>query len=250
MGLVETEGLVLRTYNLSDADKIAVFLTLDEGLIRGVAKGAKRLKSRFSGSLEQFSIVNLTFFQKEDRELVSIRDIELAKSYFKDAGNIEFLKEFSYLAELLMNFAPPHDPNERLYNMSKVCLQTVSAIPESLLNIVTYFEIWILRLGGYLPVWDTCNFCKKEFNYDEFSYLQNDFQISCLHCRKVKSQLEITPQQRLIFLKAQRQSPERFYEFSKDMSEDIANISALLKKIISQTLGKDITNQKILAIGK
>ncbi len=92
MGLVETEGLILKSYNLGDADKIIVLLTQSEGLVRGVAKGAKRLKSRFGGTLEPFSIIDLTYFQKEERELVSIRQIELVTSYFEKASNPNFCK--------------------------------------------------------------------------------------------------------------------------------------------------------------
>ena len=144
MGLVETEGLVLRCYNLSDADKIVVALTETEGLIRGVAKGAKRLKSKFGGSLEPFSVVRLAYFQKEEIELVTIRDIELKKSSFTDAGEPEFLQKFSYLVDLLGKFAPPHDPNERLYNMSKICLETGAKEHEDLDSIALYFEYWVL----------------------------------------------------------------------------------------------------------
>jgi DNA repair protein RecO (recombination protein O) len=60
MPLVETESLILKSYSLAEADKIVVFLTQDQGLVRGVAKGAKRLKSRFGGALEPFSIVDLS----------------------------------------------------------------------------------------------------------------------------------------------------------------------------------------------
>ena len=57
MGLIETEGLVLKSYGLAEADKIVVFLTEEYGLVRGVAKGARRLRSKFGSSLEPFSIV-------------------------------------------------------------------------------------------------------------------------------------------------------------------------------------------------
>ncbi len=77
MGLVETEGLILKTYSFAEADKIVVLLTQNEGLVRGVAKGAKRLKSKFGGGLEPFSIVQISYFQKEERELVSVRQLEL-----------------------------------------------------------------------------------------------------------------------------------------------------------------------------
>lgn len=114
MGLVETEGLILKTYSLAEADKIIVLLTQSEGLVRGVAKGAKRLKSRFGGGLEPFSIIALTYFQKEERELVSISQIELVKSYFESASNPLFLQKFSYLADLLTEFAPPHGERKPL----------------------------------------------------------------------------------------------------------------------------------------
>ncbi len=67
MGLVDTEGIILKTYSLAEADKIVVLLTQNEGLVRGVAKGAKRLKSRFGGGLEPFSIISISYFQKEER---------------------------------------------------------------------------------------------------------------------------------------------------------------------------------------
>src|ERR1700742_3413780 len=115
MALIETEGLILKTYGLAEADKIVICFTKENGLIRGVAKGAKRLKSRFGGALEPFTIVNLTYFQKEERELVSVSQIEVCKSFFTKAVNPEFLQKFSYLFELLFEFAPPNEANERLY---------------------------------------------------------------------------------------------------------------------------------------
>ena len=64
MALIETESLVLKSYNLAEADKIVVLLTHDHGVVRGVAKGAKRLKSKFGSGLEPFSVVHSTYFQK------------------------------------------------------------------------------------------------------------------------------------------------------------------------------------------
>lgn len=244
MALIETESLILRSYNLADADKIVVFLTQTEGLVRGVAKGAKRLKSRFGGTLEPFSIVNITFFQKEQRELVAIREIELEKSFFKDASNIKFLQKFAYLADLLIEFAPPHDPNDRLYKMSKVCLETASSNPENLEAIVLYFELWILRLGGYLPSWDLCGGCKKEFNVDTSANLQLDFHIFCNNCQNKHQKFLITSTQRKIFNLAQKVSPQRFIDITKDSLNDLKEVSEVLKRIISNVLGKEIIGEK------
>ena len=52
MPLYTADALVLRTYKLGEADRIVVFLTKDRGKKRGVAKGARRPRSRFTGALE------------------------------------------------------------------------------------------------------------------------------------------------------------------------------------------------------
>ncbi len=167
MGLYETEALVLKSYNLAEADRIVVFLTKEHGVVRGVAKGAKRLKSKFGGSLEPFTVVRLSFFQKEALELVSIRNIELEKSYFAEASEPAFLQKFSYLADVLLALTPPHDPSETLYRMVRAALATASEDAESLTTIGVYFEVWLLRLGGYLPDWSVCDECKREFDETE-----------------------------------------------------------------------------------
>lgn len=113
MALVETESLVLKTYSLAEADKIVVLLTHDHGIVRGVAKGAKRLNSKFGSGLETLSTVRVTYFQKEVRELVSIDRIELLRSFFRSASDPGFLAKFAYLADILIAFSPPHDSTLR-----------------------------------------------------------------------------------------------------------------------------------------
>lgn len=248
MALIETEGLILKSFNLADADKIVIFLTNTQGLVRGVAKGAKRLKSKFSGSLEPFSVVNLNYFQKDQRELVSVNQIDLIKSYFKNASDIEFLEKFSYLADLLIEFAPPHDPNERLYNMSKICLEAAVENPKNLDAITLYFELWILRLGGYLPSWTVCGNCRNEISEIETANLQMDFQLFCETCSNHQRKFTVNLVQRQIFAFAQKTSPQKFVNFAENLPEDIRDISEILKRIISNVLGKDIrANRKASA---
>lgn len=246
MGLVETEGIILKSYSLAEADKIVVLLTQNEGLVRGVAKGAKRLKSRFGGGLEPFSIVNLTYFQKEERELVSISQIELVQSYFESASDPLFLQKFSYLVDLLTEFAPPHDPNETLYRMAKVCLETAAKIPESLESIALYFELWILRLGGYLPDWNRCDECRRTLDTGENTGLQINFHLLCQFCQKSRKNWVISDAQRNIFIEAQKYSPTKFVELNKEKTEDVREVSSVLRRLISNVLGKESVGEKVL----
>jgi len=56
MPLYTADALVLRTYKLAEADRIVVFLTADRGKKRGVAKSARRPRSRFVASLEPLTL--------------------------------------------------------------------------------------------------------------------------------------------------------------------------------------------------
>src|SRR5687768_13697692 len=123
MPIHETESIVLKSYNLAEADRIVVFFTRSFGVIRGVAKGSRRTRSKFGSSLEPFSEVSLEYFQKDDRELVSIQRAELVRSAFFSAADPELLVTYSHLADLLLAFAPPHDPNETMYRMFRASLQ-------------------------------------------------------------------------------------------------------------------------------
>ena len=76
MPLYTTEAIILRTYKLGEADRIVVFLTRDRGKRRGVAQGARRMRSRFGGALEPLTRVGVTYFEKESRELVSLNYAE------------------------------------------------------------------------------------------------------------------------------------------------------------------------------
>ncbi len=245
MANIETEGLVLRSYNLSDADKIVVFITEEQGLIKGVAKGAKRLKSKFGSTLEPFSIVNLTYFQKEERELVNIRQIDLIRSHFKNTSEINFLNRFGYIAELLIEFVQLNDPNKRLYNMTKVCLETATDNTTSLEYITLYFEIWILSLCGFLPNWESCNNCKRTLNGFEETHFQFDNHLVCNDCQRYRTQQIITPTHREFYNLAQRVSPKKFIEITLAKKTDVIELSQQLKKIISKVLGKEFVGKRI-----
>lgn len=250
MALVETEGVILKSYALAEADKIIVLLTQSQGLVRGVAKGAKRLKSRFGGSLEPFTIVDLTYFQKEERELVSIRDINLKKSFFDKASEPNFLQRFSYLTDILTNFAPPHQPDEKLYRMTKICLETATEDSKSLDIITFYFEIWLLRLAGYLPFWTKCDNCDREINDNENTGLQMNFHLLCQNCRKSRSGITVSPGERQIFLTSQTISPAKFIEFADHKVQEVREVSAILKKIIAHILGRESVGEQSMMTAK
>jgi len=182
MGLRETEAIVLRTYNLAEADKIVVCLTLDSGVVRAVARGARKLKSRFGAGLEPSTVLVLSYFEKEGRELVSLRHAEIVCSYFRLASSMEIVSALAYMSELVMEFSPPGEPNEKVYRMVKAVLDALDREPGDLQALILYFEIWILKLSGFFPDLRACARCGKSLGNGRFGFFTSQSGLSCEEC--------------------------------------------------------------------
>ena len=77
-----SEAFVLQTWPFKEGDLIVSFLTRDSGKLRGVARRARRPKSGFGSGLERLSHIRMSYFQRENRELVNIDSCELLHSQF------------------------------------------------------------------------------------------------------------------------------------------------------------------------
>jgi len=147
--LYTADALVLRTYKLGEADRIVVFLTRDRGKKRGVAKGARRARSRFTGALEPLTEVQVAYFEKERRELVGLNYAETRRSPLK-FDNQDALGYVSYFAELLDEWAQEADADDRLYRLGASMLDAL-AVGVPVEPLARYFEYWLLRLQGVYP---------------------------------------------------------------------------------------------------
>jgi len=249
MPLVETESLVIKSYDLAEADRIVVLLTRDHGVVRGVAKGAKRLKSKFGSSLEPYSIVRVEYFQKDSVELVSIQKIDLIESNFAVAGDPDFLQKFAYLGDLLVTFSPPHDPNETLYRMVRACIETAARDRSTLLSTGVYFELWLLRLAGYMPDWGKCDACSRLLGDLETASVLTNFHLICGNCR-ANSNKPLNTNGRAIAASARRLSPVEFAKFTVKSPDDLKYLSTILKQMISRVIGREVAGETSLAVGK
>jgi DNA repair protein RecO (recombination protein O) len=234
VGFVETEGLVLRKYSLGDADRIVLVLTESHGLVRGVANGAKRLKSKFHSSLEFFSRIHINYFQKEERELVSIRSTDLVESVFSKISSPVFFDAFSEIADLLIRFTPSSEPNKRLYHMTRHCLAAAIEDEESIPAVRLYFEIWLLKLGGFLPSWEHCSKCGGSLTDSGGHTLDIDFQIECEKCSLKGEPIESG--MIMIFNYAQKTAPQKFAIRISETGLDFAPLVSVVGRLSDTVL--------------
>lgn len=228
---------MLRSYNLAEADKIVVCLTRHAGVVRTVARGARRLKSRFGAGLEPFTIIALTYYEKEGRELVSLRQADIIRSFFDLASSAETVAALAYMSELVMEFAPPHEPNERLFRMVRAVVEALASTPERLPALVRYFEVWTLRLAGYLPDLRLCADCASKLGEDSPIYLNAELKARCGPCSNRLGR-EFSQAAHKQLRNAQRLSPTAFAASMLDAgtAEPLRELAELSQGLIGRVL--------------
>jgi DNA repair protein RecO (recombination protein O) len=184
-----SEALVLRTYPLQEADLVVSFLTRDQGKLRGVAKRARRPKSRFGAGLERLSHVRMEYFQRETRELVSLDSCELIQSQFGLVSDYEAGVALDYFAEVSEQMLPPAEPNEKFFRLVLAVLQSLRCGGKaSASRAVNYFSLWAVRLSGWLPDLHVCLGCGSVLDDPEHPerafFSRGQAGLTCGHCRR------------------------------------------------------------------
>jgi DNA repair protein RecO (recombination protein O) len=156
----QAEAIVLRTSNVGDQDKIAVFFCREKGILRGVAKGARKFANRFGSSLEPMSVVRVFYYEKERRELVTVSGCDLLESFFEIQAEPATAFLLTYFGELVEEFAPARAREDVLFRLLLSVLRALKAGGEREFA-ASYFEAWFLQANGLLPDLAACRRCRK-----------------------------------------------------------------------------------------
>ena len=146
-----SEALIFRTYPFREGDLIVSFFTRDLGKLRGVARRARRPKNSFGAGLERLSRVTMSYYQRENRELVNLYSCDVLDSLFGLAGDYSANLALDYIAEVSENILPPNEPSERFFRLLLAVSNYLRGNPAGVWPAVIYFSLWAVRLSGILP---------------------------------------------------------------------------------------------------
>jgi len=178
--LREAEALVLDVFDLQERDRIVTFLTAEYGKKRGVAQGARTKYSRFAGQLQLLAKVRVAWREKEGRELVRISDVETLRPAAALQEDLEGILLSAYLAEHMTEFSVEDDPSNALFRLLDTTVDALLAGVDRDLAM-RYFEVWVLRLAGVLPVPRECPLCDRPLAV-EAALLEAEGAVVCREC--------------------------------------------------------------------
>ena len=182
MPLRESEAIVLRSFPLGEADRLVSFLGRTTGRLRGVARGARRPKSRFGSTLEPLSHIRIWFYERETRELVRINQCELIESFLEAQRDYSVGLALALVSEVTEAVLPEREPADASFRLVLLTARAIQQQGRSGLPLA-YFNLWTVRLGGWLPPLDRCSRCGRELGAE--GAFGSPFQpgLACSDCR-------------------------------------------------------------------
>ncbi|GAB6100264.1 DNA repair protein RecO [Halanaerocella petrolearia] len=166
MSLFDTDAIVLRHYELGEADKIIVLFTRDKGKVRVVANGVRKTKSSLAAGLEPFTYNQILVYQGKS-DLGRLSQCEIKESFSSLRDDIVKMGVASYLAELINELTADYQSHESVFSLVLLTLKLVDKLDEGELDLlVRAFELKLLALLGYRPQIKACTKCEAEVDSD------------------------------------------------------------------------------------
>jgi DNA repair protein RecO (recombination protein O) len=168
-GPFKTEAVVLRTFRYGEADRILHLYTAERGRVGAIAKGVRRVKSRFGGRLEPLFRVNLVLHQGRG-ELCTVTQAETVAAHPALRERRDSLERASQACDAVLRLLDSEEPNPPAYNLLCRELQLLDAEPAAATRgHALAFRLKLLLAAGFAPELAACATCGDREHVGGFS---------------------------------------------------------------------------------
>jgi DNA repair protein RecO (recombination protein O) len=180
MGVVSTEGLVLRYADYKEADRIVVLLTPDLGKLTVSARGARKPRSRLLAGAQLFCHADYQLFRLN--EAYTMSQVDLKESFFNIRNDINKFAYAAYMMNLTEEAVSPDERAQKLYHLVLDALTFLAYSEINAQDIIHAFEIKLIDILGYRPVLKNCSLCGGSCN-NKTGFSIADGGLVCENCR-------------------------------------------------------------------
>ena len=240
MALKQSEAIVLRTYPLREADLLVTLFARAEGKLKGVARSAKKSRKRFGGALEPLTLVRVYYEDRERQELARLDSCEIVESPLSGTLDYERVVALEHMAETLDELLPDREANDAIFRLAAAVLRRLRS--GSIWLPLTYFQLWLVRLVGFLPDLSVCSGCGRSLNGDRAYYHALADGLMCPQHKRLASS-ELTAESRAVAAQMFRQPLESLAaeSWTKQQGTDI-------RRYLVQIMERHIEKKLVTAV--
>ncbi len=155
MATYATPAIILGRHNFGEADRVLVLLTPERGIVRVVARGVRKIKSRLAGHLELFCESDLMLAEGRNLDVVTsarlIHPLPIGDDYER--------MRLAYLcAEMVARLSGEQEPHPGLYELVREFFAALAGGTADA-TAELWFKLRLLDRLGYRPELDRCVVC-------------------------------------------------------------------------------------------
>lgn len=181
MRFYRDEAVVLRQHKLGEADRIITLLTSQHGLVRAVAKGVRRTRSKFGARLEPFAHIDVCLYPGRNLDTITqVQSLDaLADAIVADYGRYTTACAVLETAERLAG--EERAPAPDLHRLTVGALRALAAQTRENQLILDAFLLRAMHCAGWMPALDMCARCATPGPHRAFHVAAGG--AVCVHCR-------------------------------------------------------------------
>jgi DNA repair protein RecO (recombination protein O) len=160
---IKDQALCVRLWDWSETSQTVSLFARETGLIRGLAKGAKRERSPFSGGFEVLSVGEVMMFVKAEGRsasgvmastsagagLANLTAWDLQETFPVVRRSLKAFHAAMYIVDLAQHLVQERDPHPRLFDATLDGLRTLGSLPEP--AVLLRFQWAALVDAGFRP---------------------------------------------------------------------------------------------------
>ena len=183
----EVRGLVIRTVDIKETDRLITIFTEEQGAVTALARGARSLKSRKLAATMQFCYGKYILYKQGDKHW--IKEAELIENFFDIGQSIEGLALANYIAEVLSDVTVA-EADRDLLRLSLNSLYAISKKLYSIEKIKAAFEIRAASILGFMPNVIECHQCEERSGDFFFDIMGGIIECRSCHDKREISRIE------------------------------------------------------------
>jgi len=144
------QAICIRQWDWSETSQTVSLFCRGHGVLRGLAKGARRERGSFSGGIDILACGEVVAVVKPDRDLQTLTQWTLLQMFRRPHDELETNLYGLGMAELVHRMLPPAVPHERLYDAMLATLEHIEEGDRPAPHFLRFFLL-LLRETGHEP---------------------------------------------------------------------------------------------------
>ncbi|MDR0842959.1 MAG: DNA repair protein RecO, partial [Acidobacteriota bacterium] len=190
-----------------------------------------------------FNHLRVELWFKEGKDLGQVRGAELLQSFPGKEIDLGRVYACSYFAEIVSEVAPDSQPNPVLFRLLLATLRACAKVSPTP-ALVRYFELWTLRINGFLPDLTRCSACGNPVPEDGFWVWVESGETRCDACAGGRG-LHLGAKSASALEKMMKLTPEEFMilPFSPDT---VAELERFAQRLLGFHLERQLKSYPLL----